>query len=135
MTDTSTALTTTASPCKALTKHGEPCRAYACTGSQYCYHHDPERSAARAAARSKGGKARHGRTLAGRSPDAPLQVGDDCSEVDLINAALDVVWGLEASIAKARTLGYLAGQAIAARRNTDLEERMAAFEQWRKDRG
>jgi len=118
----------TARTCSAIKHDGTPCNAYALTGSDYCYHHDPRRAAERSQARRKGGRARHGRTLGpvGVAPTFPLDTMADVTALlqHTINQALQ----LENSIARARTLGYLAGLLIKALDIASLEERVLLLE-------
>lgn len=58
-----TATTKPGSQCSATTKKGEQCKAYALADSDFCFTHDPAHAGERAQARSKGGRARHGRIL------------------------------------------------------------------------
>ena len=50
--------------CKSTTKDGEPCRANATTGSDFCFWHDPHREAAQRAAVRRGGVVRASTRLA-----------------------------------------------------------------------
>jgi hypothetical protein len=60
--------------CEAQTAAGQPCQAYARAGRQHCFHHDAASARQRAAARSRGGRARcrPAAVLPGGTPDAPL---------------------------------------------------------------
>ena len=110
-------LLSTASKCTATTKAGTRCRAPAMNGAALCYHHatDPATIESRAAARSKGGRARHGRKL-----DA---AGDaDLSARLCLQQAQNTAMALEPSVASARALAYVASVILA---QFDAEERLA----------
>ena len=118
----------TAPKCCAIKRDGTPCNAYARAGSDYCYYHDPQMAAQRHQARSKGGRARHGRQIGpvGAAPSLPL---DTMSGVTvLLQHAINQTLQLENSIARARTLGYLAGLLIKALDIASLEERVLLLE-------
>ena len=124
----------TAPKCSAIKSDGTPCNAYAGTGSDYCYHHDPARAAERRRARSKGGRARHGRTIGPVAADpvgaAPAFSLDTMTGVTgLLQHAINQTLQLENSIARARALGYLSGVLIKALDIATLEERVLILEQ------
>lgn len=121
---------TTAYPrkCKATTKAGKPCRAWAMEGSDYCYMHNPATAAERKAAQARGGKARHGRHLeTGGDPDE-LQLEGVADTLAILATAIKDTARLENSVARNRALGYLASVALKAFEITELEERMEALE-------
>ena len=118
----------TAPRCSAIKHDGTPCNAYALTGSDYCYQHDPERAAERRQARSKGGRARHGRHI-GPVGAAPAFSLDTMAGVTaLLQHSIDQTLQLENSLHRARTLGYLAGLLIKALDIASLEERVLLLE-------
>jgi hypothetical protein len=119
---------TTGRPCKAKNARGEPCGAYAMRGSKYCFHHDPAKAEERKVARTKGGRARHGRTLAEGGNDGPVQIETVADVVDLLVRTINDVLSLENSIQRARAIGYLAGVVVKALEVAELEERVAALE-------
>jgi hypothetical protein len=118
----------TAPKCSATRRDGSPCNAYALSGSDYCYHHDPRLAARRRQARRKGGRARHGRQVGpvGAAPNLPLATMSGVT--DLLRHAINQALQLENSIARARTLGYLAGLLIKALDIASLEERVLLLE-------
>ena len=122
-------VTSTANRCKAITKAGEPCAGWAGVGSGFCFAHDPTKATERAAARVKGGRARHGRNIGITGADCVVLVGTPGDVLDVIRGAILDVLHLENSIARARTLGYLAGVALKAFEVTELEDRLTALEQ------
>jgi hypothetical protein len=118
----------TAPTCSAIKHDGTPCNAYAGTGSDYCYHHDPRHAARRRQARRKGGRARHGRSV-GPVGAAPTFSLDTMTGVTaLLQHAIDQTLQLENSLQRARTLGYLAGLLIKALDIATLEERVLLLE-------
>lgn len=121
-------MTSTAKSCKATTKRGGPCAAYALPHSDFCFHHDPACSRERNEARRKGGRARHGRKIqvAADVPSVALQEVRDV--LPLLSQAIRDVLLLENSIARARAIGYLAGVAVRALELSELEDRVAALE-------
>ena len=110
--------------CAATTKAGTPCQGWAMHGSAYCYQHNPDVLTDRTAARSRGGKARHGRTI--RRDDWPASI--DVDAIVMLQEAQDVAMALEPSVSKARVLGYLAGQTVKVKEFGEIEERLAALE-------
>lgn len=118
----------TAPKCRALKRDGSPCNAYAVTGSDYCYHHDPERAAERRQSRSKGGRARHGRSVGPVGADPAFALDTMTGVTGLLQHAINQTLQLENSIARARALGYLSGLLIKALDIATLEERVLILE-------
>ena len=115
--------------CKASNKRGGPCGAYALHGSAYCFAHDPTRAADRYGARSRGGRARHGRSLgAVATGDQGVKLASMGDVVALLQETVRDVLTLENSIARGRCVGYLAGIAVKALEVSDLEDRIASLE-------
>ncbi len=95
-------------PCKAHNKRGEPCGSYAVTGSDFCMNHDPARAAQMAAARVKGGRARHGRTVGPTAaPGQTVRLESVGDVLRLIERAVNDALAMENSLSRARTLGTL----------------------------
>jgi hypothetical protein len=121
--------------CTATKADGTPCQAWACEGSAYCFWHDPDQAQARREARARGGAARHGRhigTAGGGDPVALADVGD---VLPILERAINDLLQLENSVARARALGYLCGQAVKVFEVTDLERRLEALESALRMRG
>jgi hypothetical protein len=118
----------TTTNCKGTTKAGKPCSANALTGSTYCFAHDPTKAADRAKARSKGGRARHGRTDI--KPDEHEQIDQLTPEniLRVLGIAVNDCLKLERSLNRSRTLATIAATAIKAIEATELEARLAALE-------
>ena len=117
----------TARRCEGRNKRGEPCGATVLRGSAYCWTHDPTKSKERLAARSKGGRARHGRKLAaGQAEGVTIKTAADV--LAIVEMAVNDALGLENSVSRSRTLGYLAGVATKVLELAELEERVALLE-------
>ena len=115
--------------CKATNKRGDPCGAYSLLDSDFCFAHCPSKAAARKAARSAGGRARHGRSLgAVATGDQGVKLGSVGDVVALLQETVRDVLTLENSIGRARAVGYLAGIAVRALEVSDLEQRIAVLE-------
>ena len=114
--------------CQALTQNGTPCNAYAREGSDYCFHHDPACALERREARSKGGRARHGRHVGpvGQTQAVTLYTVDDV--VALLQRTLTDTLQLENSIRRSRTVGYLCGVALKALELSQLDRRLQELE-------
>ena len=124
----------TANRCQATTQDGTPCQAYAVAGSDYCFHHDPARAAERRQARSKGGRARHGRHIGPVGQAEPVALDTMADVAALLQRTINDTLQLENSLRRARTLGYLAGRFIQALEMADLEARLTALERILKTR-
>ena len=115
--------------CKASRKDGQACCAYSLLDSEFCFAHCPDRAAERKAARSAGGRARHGRSFgAVATGDQGVKLGSVGDVVQLLETAVRDVLTLENSIGRARCVGYLAGIAVKALEVSDLEDRIASLE-------
>lgn len=112
--------------CEAITASGTQCRAAAMAGSKYCFMHDPAQAAARAAARSRGGKARHGRKLAGNGPAVTLATVGDV--VSVLEDELSSLLTLEVSVSRARAVAYLGSVAARALEVSVFEPLLAEIE-------
>ncbi len=117
----------TMSACSGLKKNGQPCRAPKLRDSEYCLMHSPDHAEEVAEARRLGGLRRHREVaVAGAYEFNGLVSVADLRRL-LEIAALDTL-GLENSIARARTLGYLVGVAAKLLEVGELEERLAYLE-------
>ena len=119
--------------CEARNRRGEPCGAFACDGSVFCFMHDPGRAAECKAARSRGGRARQGRCIGPGSVE-PVELQSVADVIRLLDLAVREAWSLENSLQKARTLGYLAGVALRAVEAGGLEERVSRLEEMLRTR-
>jgi len=111
----------TGTRCKAKNRKGEPCAAYALSGSDFCYWHDPERAEERRAAR-------HGRKLGATGDAGPVTLDTVADVLPILADELTAVLSLEKSVSRARAVGYLAGVVLRAFEVSELQERVAALE-------
>jgi hypothetical protein len=114
--------------CNALNRHGAPCNAYAIAGSDYCFHHDPDRTLERNQARRKGGRARHGRHLGPVGPHTSPNLDNLSDVAALLRATINDTLQLENSLHRARTIGYLSGLLLKALDLATLDERLTQVE-------
>jgi hypothetical protein len=111
--------------CSATKKDGGPCRSWACSGSDYCFVHDPAQAKERNIARRKGGKARHGRVLGEiAEPPEPVRLQTIADVLDLLERTANDVLRLENSLSRARTITALCGVVIKAIQDGELEDRV-----------
>ena len=122
-------MSSTGKRCKATTKTGQPCQVYACTGSDFCFWHDPGQAAARQAGRRRGGLARQGRKVHPSGGDDPVRIEKVGDVLPLLERVINDVLAMESSIARARTVGYLAGVAVKTLELTELADRLARLEE------
>ncbi len=113
--------------CTATTKKGLPCSCFAIRDSEFCFSHDPALADVRKEARSKGGRARHGRKLSGDA-QAPVTIDNLGDVVKLIVQEINAVRSLEKSISRARCVGYLANILANIYQASELERRLEALE-------
>jgi len=118
----------TANRCEATTKAGGRCANYALVGSVFCFVHDPTKAQERKEARSRGGRARHGRTLAHVHNGDPVHIECLADVVTVLEAELNALLTLEVSISRARAVGYLAGVLVDVYKDTELEARIERLE-------
>jgi len=124
-------MTTTgnARQCEHTRPDGTRCQSAPMHGSRFCFWHDPAKAAERATARSKGGKARHGRAIRhipGEDGDIALQTAGDI--LGLLEREINAVLRLEPGHRRARTIGYLAGIGLRALETSELAARIEALE-------
>ena len=107
--------------------NGEPCRAAPLTDKNLCFWHCPDHAEEVAEARRLGGlRRRRDVAVAGTYEFNGLVAVADLRRL-LEIAALDTL-GLENSIARSRTLGYLVGVAAKLLEVGELEQRLAYLE-------
>lgn len=122
-------MTTTTLYCTALTKAGKPCRSFALTGSQFCLAHDPAHAAQIAAARSAGGRARHGRKLGSTGTAERVKLRTVADVLKLLEREVNAVLTLEVSLSRGQCIARLAGAFVSAFQISELEGRLLALEQ------
>jgi hypothetical protein len=113
--------------CQARTDQGKPCRQAPLTDKPYCYWHEPSNAAEAAEARRLGGLRRR-REGAVRGAYAFAGLDDIPSIRRLLEVAAVDVLSAEPSIAKSRTLVYVALAAARLHETGELEQRLAALE-------
>lgn len=113
--------------CKATKDDGTPCEAAPITGGDYCFWHDPERAEEVAEAGRLGGLRRRREKAVGAAYD--LDGLDTVEQVKrLLQIAVMDTLGLENSIARSRTLAYLAQVALKVVEVGDMQQRLTALE-------
>ena len=119
--------------CNARRDDGQPCRAAPLRDGRLCLWHDPAHSDEVAEARRLGGMRRRRETAVAGAYDF-----DGLGTVDQIRRLVEVAvidtLSLENSIARARTLAYLAQTATRLLEVGELEERLVRVEQILKPR-
>ena len=113
--------------CQASNERGEPCRQAPLRDSDFCFWHSPEHAAEAAEARRLGGlRRRREKAVSGVYDFEGLA---DVAQVQrlLEIACLDTL-SLENSVARSRTLAYLAQVALKALEVGELAERIEALE-------
>ncbi len=113
--------------CRATKDNGEPCRAAPLSDSDYCLMHSPEHQEEVAEARRLGGlRRRREATVAGAYDFEGLAAVADIRR--LLEIAVTDTLELQNSVARSRTLAYLAQTALRLLEVGELEERVAALE-------
>ena len=113
--------------CKAKTDAGSSCRANPQRDADYCYMHDPAHADEMAEARRLGGLRRRKE----KAVQGAYEIGElvTVGQVRrLIQIAVMDTLSLENSIARSRTLAYLAGVSLKALEVGEFEERLNALE-------
>ncbi len=113
--------------CRAETKTGRACQMAPLMGSEWCFAHDPHRTADRARARRRGGLNR-------RTPKARVDVlgvprlrSVDAVQ-DLLDGAVRDTLLQENSGQRSRALGYLAGLVLKSLEVGQIENRLSELE-------
>lgn len=113
--------------CRHRTERGDACRAAPLKGEEYCLFHHPERQQEAQEARRLGGlRRKRETTVAGAYDFAGLETVTDIRRL-LEIATVDTL-ALENSVARSRTLAYLAQTAIKMLQVGELEDRVQALE-------
>ena len=122
-------MATTAKPCKAVTRKGQPCAAYAVGGGDFCYWHDPGSAETRRAARSAGGHARHGRTIGRVAGDLePVTLRTVADVLALLERTANDLLTLENSINRGRAVTAVCATFAKCYEVSELGQRLAALE-------
>lgn len=118
-------ITSRGKTCKATRTDGEPCRAPAQVGRDYCFFHDPEQIEDRITASRKGGLVRRGRRV--ELPRAESLEPEEAREVLAGVIEATITGALDPGTA--RTVGYLLQIEAKIREGYDFEKRLAAIEE------
>ena len=114
--------------CAGLGPNGEPCRAAPLKDSQYCWVHSPEHAQEAQEARRLGGlRRKREATISGAYDFESLETVGGIRR--LIEVAVMDTLSMDNSIARSRTLAYLAQVALRALEVGDFEKRIVALEQ------
>ena len=113
--------------CTFVKENGERCQAAPQHESDYCFMHDPAHADEMAEARRLGGlRRRKEKAVAGAYDIEDLENVGNVRR--LIQIAVMDTLSLENSIARSRTIAYLAQVALKALETGELEERLVALE-------
>lgn len=114
--------------CSFRKENGEACRAPALRDADYCFWHSPDHAEEVAEARRLGGlRRRRERTVAGAYDIDGVETVEQIRRILQI-ALLDTL-GLENSVARSRTLAYLAVVLLKMNEAGTMEERLLALEE------
>ena len=114
--------------CKQAIDGGRACGANRLREGEYCFWHDPEHATEAAEARRLGGLRRRKEKAVEGAYD--IEGLENVVQVRrLLEIAVMDTLSLENSIARSRTLAYLAGVALKALEAGDTEERLRALEE------
>ena len=113
--------------CAYKKEDGQTCRAAPLKDGEYCLMHSPEHAEDMAEARRLGGLRRRREVAVSGAYDF-VGLGDAGDIRRLLEVAVLDTLGLENSIARARTLAYLATTAIKLLEVGELEQRLASLE-------
>ena len=114
--------------CKATKPDGSPCMAPPALAGEFCFWHDPDHQLEAAEARRLGGirRRREGAIV------GAFEVGELDTVADLrrlLQIAVIDTLGLENSISRSRTLGYLTQVGATLLERGEMEERLEALEE------
>ncbi len=113
--------------CKGVKENGQTCRQAPLSDHDYCFWHSPEHKVEAAEARRLGGlRRRREKTLQGAYAFEGLNSLDDIKR--LLEIAIMDTLALENSVARSRTIAYLAQVGIKALEAGEYEERIRALE-------
>lgn len=110
--------------CQRDKTDGSKCKARSVAGSDFCFFHDPEKSAEREAAQRSGGLRNKMAVLPSTAPDARLVNAQDV--VTLLSETINHVRRGEVDPKVANAVGYLGGLLMKAIHETEIEKRLAA---------
>jgi hypothetical protein len=93
--------------CKAQTPEGSQCQAAAIQDSDFCFFHDPSKTAERREARSTGGRQNRMKTLDPATSD--MKIKDSRDVIALLSETINQVRKGQIDPRVANSVGYLAG--------------------------
>ncbi len=123
---------TTQRLCQFTKKDGKPCKAYAVSGSDFCFWHAPEKAKLREEAWSRGGKTAMGKSTVLPSSQFRLERLDNV--VILIEDTINQVRTGQLDVRIAQVTGHLASIAVKLLEQIDLERRITALEEIMSER-
>ncbi len=109
--------------CQATRSDGQPCRAWARSGSRFCFFHDPAMQDDRREAAARGGAVRG---FEGGLEPVPLDRPEDVCR--LLAATINEVRSGAVPPAVANSIGYLAGQWTKSFETAELARKIAGLE-------
>lgn len=122
--------------CKATRRDGQPCTAQARDGRDFCFFHDPDKTAQAREAQAKGGAKKlvlaEGEAKPWRGQSGEVTVLKSPSPADLVNLLADTIdevktGKIDPKVANAT--GYLVGIMVKVLEWDALEERLASLEE------
>ena len=112
--------------CQHVKPDGKQCRARKVRGSDFCFFHDPSRTAERTAAQKAGGRNGRATVLSLDVPGRTVKTATDV--VDLLSETINHVRTGQLDPKIGNCMGYLAGIILKAAEQGGMEERLAALE-------
>lgn len=129
--------------CKHMKEDGQRCKARPLTGSLHCFFHDPDKAIERRAAQKRGHAnsvapgTKHSadlKTLPPSTPNVKIKSANDVTR--LLALTVNQVRRGEIGVRVATAVGYLSSYILKSREQGELEERLAAVEEYmEKERG
>lgn len=114
--------------CQAKTKNGRRCGGFATEDSNFCFTHDPAREDERAEAHRRGGENRP-RAIHPLAYPTDVDVKTAGGLLSLMEHTIKDTWTLETSVARGRTIGYLAQVQKGILEVGQLEDRVKKLEE------
>lgn len=109
--------------CDAIKRNGQPCQSWACSGSDFCFAHDPAQAKERQAARRKGGLARHKHVVVANESE-PIRLQTIADVLAFLEKLAGDLMLLNNTPQKIRAGTALANAARAAIQDGELEVRV-----------
>ena len=113
-----------AEKCQAVAGSGQQCKAWAMTGSPFCYNHNPDMASKRTASRAKGG-----RSSAALHKLRPVTIASVADWLPLLaTLANDLLQNELRPVQRARAVAHLARTYCDIAMSSELEARLEAIE-------